>query len=135
MGYTHYYKRQRELTDEETNDIMRDVRAVLTKNTVPLGGWDGTGEVELNDDTVRLNGVGEEGHETYRFPGDLGFDFCKTARKPYDVVVTAILICIADQTDAIDVSSDGWAEEWQDGLELAQAATGRELEIPVRADE
>jgi hypothetical protein len=47
------------------------------------------------------------------------FQFCKTARKPYDKFVTAILI-IADNIapGAIVITSDGDAGDWQDGLDI-----------------
>lgn len=64
------------------------------------------------------------------------FDFCKTARKPYDAVVCALLIAAKDHYGAsLRVSSDGtwggsgyehvrWVE-WLAGRELYELALGR----------
>ena len=46
------------------------------------------------------------------------FEFCKTAQKPYDKYVVAMLIAVAQITDSISVSSDGDQEDWLEGLQL-----------------
>ena len=47
------------------------------------------------------------------------FNFCKTARKPYDTYVTATLIAALDHwgSDVVKVSSDGSIQEWEEGIE------------------
>lgn len=55
------------------------------------------------------------------------FDCTKTAQKPYDTAVVAILILLAAHfPEACALSSDGHAEEWRAGLALAREATGKE---------
>jgi hypothetical protein len=81
---------------------------------------------------IRLNGRGEDGHETFLLSlGASGFDFCKTAAKPYDVVVTAILV-LADHFSEgrFNVSSDGTPEDWAEGLALARKVVP-EVKLPV----
>jgi hypothetical protein len=90
---------------------------------------------ELTDAYIRFNGIGEDGHETFCLVAGMArqegcplprerrartlpihpgrFDFCKTARKPYDVLVTAVL-WIAHEEYGLRVSSDGTMEP--DGL-------------------
>jgi hypothetical protein len=59
------------------------------------------------------------------------FDFCKTARKPYDAVVTACLILLKQTYgDAVEVSSDGSWSEWQDGRDLYAKVFGVEARAP-----
>ena len=62
-------------------------------------------------------------------PEPLGRDFCKTARKPYDVVVCAALLAIKHhQGDNVEIHSDGeFDDEWQPAYQLYRKATGREL--------
>ena len=73
--------------------------------------------------------MGEYGHETFLFLRDnkkdefhkklLHFEFCKTAQKPYDLPVTAVLIlAVKHFKDDVKVSSDGDAADWQAGIEL-----------------
>lgn len=62
-----------------------------------------------------------------------GFEFCKTARKPYDAVVTACLIAVKRHLgDDVEVSSDGTEDEFMNGagnysFEQVNPETGAEL--------
>jgi hypothetical protein len=75
-------------------------------------------------------------HETFAIPLRVShlqdFDFCKTARKPYDVVVTGVLCILAEA--GLDVSSDGEAEDWEAGRAWAQGVLGRPVKIPAGVD-
>lgn len=82
----------------------------------------------FSDSLIRFNGVDDDGHETFYIDQIFGgtykqwrdnkvFAFCKTARKPYDTIVTACLIILKHYLgDDIKISSDGHPEEWQNGL-------------------
>lgn len=111
---------------------------------VKLANWDGEvgTEPKITDELVSFNGVGDDSHETFVIeqafeapshrpdPDEDGlhFAFCKTARKPYDIAVTASLAVLKHHLgDAIRVSSDGRFNEWGDGLALAKQATGLDL--------
>ena len=74
----------------------------------------------FDTETVRFNGLGEDAHETFVVRREhTGFKFCKTQRKPYDVVVTACLICLQScLRDDVQVSSDGEWEDWKEGMNL-----------------
>ncbi len=76
-------------------------------------------------------------HETFRIeqhrkpqkwgtPGDDGwFAFCKTAYKPYDILVTACLIIVRQHFPEIfSVSSDGEQRDWEDAMRLCQHVLG-----------
>jgi len=78
---------------------------------------------------VAFNGVDEDAHESFIFsrrPNDADFtSCCKTARKPYDDVVTAILLAAKKHfRDDIEITSDGYGDDWSRGQELCQAACG-----------
>ena len=115
----------------------------------------GSGQPELNDEFVSFNGGGYvevDGHlnrlwcETFHLDRDLGgegftgpdergwyFECCKTRQMPYDLVVTASLIRLAHRfPEGVEVSSDGWPEDWQAGLDLCRNVFGHaELPFPV----
>lgn len=60
---------------------------------------------------IRFNGMGENGHETFLFKLDSEkFNFCKTARKPYDLPVCKILLVLKHYMPNLELSSDGFSE-------------------------
>ena len=61
MGYTHYWRQLRDFTDTEWQELTR-----LTKLITASGGRDITlSEFNINNEEIRFNGYGEEGHETF----------------------------------------------------------------------
>lgn len=124
MGYTHFLTQKRDLTDDEwtqlrvaAHQIFYTARAQGIQLAGPLG------EIEdgimISDDTISFNGLAGEAHETCTveryMPDDPDlysdgggfFSFCKTARKPYDAAVIAILRAAKDAApDAFTISSD-----------------------------
>lgn len=111
-------------------------------------GPDGHGDPVATDELVSFNGhaplagdsdTDDLSHETFHIPRVIEpqdwqrpdghgryFDFCKTARKPYDLAVTAALIALQHHfpTPEVEISSDGTAEDWQQGLALCRAVLG-----------
>lgn len=154
MGYTHYYDQKRSLTKAEWL-AFAEVAGTITRYVqhelgIPLAnglGEPGT-QPEWNtvDSYLSFNGLGDDSHEslyiqrkretTPQYTGDTNpsWSFCKTARKPYDIAVTAILAYLATCTRKIDhdgpvlgteafaVSSDGDASEWLEGVDLVRQA-------------
>ncbi len=83
-----------------------------------------------------FNGTQDLAHESFYFAEHFRqneeFAFCKTNRKPYDAVVTACLTVLKHHLgDGIDITSDGRAEEWQHGLELAEEVLEKTFKIPI----
>ena len=133
MGYTHYYTQNRSLTNREWKDLIDIFHHML--NHLPahshnaggfyadfpltICGGDGTGQPEINDRSLVFNGDEKGGldHETFYIDKDgHGFYFCKTARKPYDLLVCAVLLALCEIAPAaFELSSDGdmAGEEWQ----------------------
>jgi hypothetical protein len=158
MGYTHYWAQTRDFTPEEFGDIAASVRKIVKaaegKPTTTAGGYfadipvkiyggAGTGQPKLTKKLISFNGAAPElDHETFYLepkrglpypsarPDQLGWAFCKTARKPYDVVVVACLTFL--QADyGFEVSSDGNTEDWAAGVQLAEEALGRQFANPL----
>lgn len=154
MGYTHYFTQTRDFSAAEMltigDTIARFIKEATGKPTSTAGGYhqdpvairggDGTGLPELTEKRICFNGNGPDlDHETFHIPatreepypgGTLGWQCCKTARKPYDVVVVASLAYLAAKW-GFDVSSDGGAEDWEAGVELAQTVTGEPIPNPL----
>jgi len=109
MGYTRYWKR----TEEKiTQEFIDDVNAILEdckrKGIRIRDGW-GENEPIVTLNEVYINGNAEKGldHETFAIdnePSD--FEFCKTARKPYDYAVRKILAKAKKYGLVTDVRSD-----------------------------
>ena len=85
-----------------------------------------------------INGKGENSHEDFslreHFKQNLenAFNFCKTARKPYDIVIVACLVILKHRLgNAIIISSDGNASNWIAGTELAKRLTGLKIKNPI----
>lgn len=127
MGYTHYQHQKREVSPEAWEKICDATRKIIEEADAPLAfEYNEPDEEPLIDgECIRFNGIEDDGHETFVLNRrGSGFSFCKTARKPYDIVVCAILIVAEHFSDgAFDVSSDGRMdeEEWAPALRLAQS--------------
>jgi hypothetical protein len=152
MGYTHYWTQTRDYTREEWSQIREDMEALLkdVQHVQGISLANGMGDrgsaPEITDKWVMFNGVGADSHETFevrrvRLPKESwqdrrGGDFCKTARKPYDLAVTAALCYLATVPDPAShkVSSDGKGRDFLDGLAEARRALPRYaniLDIPM----
>ena len=143
MGYTHHYTIQDPSKPLRTWEIAQDIQNIILESEIPIG--DGSGDREsqplLEHDKISLNGIGNDAHESLYYPPEFrqsrrslspeihGFAFCKTERKPYDVVVCAAIMAIKHhQGDNVEISSDGdFDYEWMPAYRLYRRATGREL--------
>ena len=118
MGYTHYIKNKREFTDAEWDQFTKEVKEMLDKTNIPVanGCGDEGSDPIINDKGVYFNGVGDDAHETAFMPkGSASFDFCKTARKPYDkLVVNMYKIAERVLGFGITLSSDGGSRVFED---------------------
>lgn len=124
MGYTHYFG-PKSFKPAEFNSIVKAskevIRIVTEEMKIPIVyEYDETDKPPVCEgELIRFNGADDDGHETFSLDVNNGRDFCKTARKPYDIAVTAVL-CLAHHYGGLDVASDGDPEDWEDGLALAQ---------------
>lgn len=142
MGYTHYYTYSPESPQflaafgHMMVDAKKIIDACLDKGLKIVREYDDDSPPEINERLLRLNGWGEEGHETFLIDSKVpdldsyagknytskGFTwaFCKTAQKNYDLAVTAVLLrCAQLCPDAFVIDSDGtWASDWAPAREL-----------------
>jgi hypothetical protein len=136
MGYTHYwtFKSIKRGATKHTNANYAKAIAACQRivRTYNLGRVDETRLAGVTAHTepgsyagVTFNGTGDLSHEPFilrdYFNHNSASNFCKTARKPYNVVVVACLVVLKHfLKDQVTVSSDGNAQDWHDGLLLAQ---------------
>jgi hypothetical protein len=125
MGYTHYWRSDPAavVAHPRFNELMQlmriaaqfphDYEVTLRYQNASVAGT----PVKV----LMVNGVGDKEHEDFVFPPREAFDFCKTACKPYDEVVTACLTLAKHVLgDVIKVYSDGDPDDWTEGVQLAQ---------------
>ena len=122
MGYTHYWRPTRDLTEDEWDNIRQVAKTILKDNHGIILDNEPTDSQNLSItyDSVLCNGIGDDGHETFYLTRKMrnDFEFCKTAQKPYDKYIVAMLIAVTQITDSITVSSDGDQSDWLEGLQL-----------------
>src|SRR5690554_1749599 len=108
MGYTHYWKVQ-EVEQNKWDSFVADLKQVFSAGSYPIAyEYDNDLPPRIDDTGVRFNGIDEEGHETFIIVNeDCGFDFCKTARKPYDLPVCIALTLAKNHGILSDLSTDG----------------------------
>ncbi len=151
MGYTHYHIRNKKNLGSAYyfGKLALDAKTIIAKAEtlgISIRGRDGTGEPEFTEGYFSLNGNAEleQDYETFSWEalptqqeweakrgGNDIFDFCKTQYRPYDAVVTAILIrAKVIYGSCVDVRSDGSWSEWQAGRDLYESVFGEEAPNP-----
>ena len=135
MGYTHYWRKSSGVPQIKWDIALLQCKAILKSDHGVEFHSVGSGALGFN------GGVDEDSddaHEWFTLPATVeeidGFDFCKTAMKPYDVLVTACLLC-ASVTGAVEVSSDGDVGEWSAAQDLVRRVLGVTIEIPFSDEE
>jgi len=128
MGYTHYWtpKKTSAKKFKEFSDTCKKLHDNLPEYSESAGGYyndekikigNGAGEnnkPEFSKHTVCFNGVGKNSHETFHVGlTKLESDFCKTARKPYDLLVVACLLAAVDFLD-YTFTSDGFTDYYDE---------------------
>ena len=116
MGYTNYWTQKKPFNNIQWDTIKKEYE-YIKENFIDVLIEDQT---EKTDEIV-FNGIRkkEEDHETFvltknfREPfyngDDVKFNFCKTARKPYDLAVWHLLTFVKMiAPNSIDIRRDGW---------------------------
>lgn len=94
MGYTHYFETLSTPSQDVWNKVVEEAKEVSLASSALIQFESDMEAIPLMDSRIiRFNGVGDEGYETFLVEREgSGWSFCKTARKPYDEIVVAILI-------------------------------------------
>ena len=133
MGWTHYWKRESELSTEAFEKAAKDCKLVLAAIDVPFKGYQYKGEPVFSAREITFYGIEGQNCEPFsikaveapRFPGRPIFSYCKTEKLPYDLGVKCALVILKHYLgDQIRVMSDGTDEEWQDAKQLCLSCLG-----------
>jgi len=153
MGYTHYFtfKKTKPAAELEKNYqvAVKHCQKLVKAYYKQYGGLSGySAHTKLGAyGGLLVNGKGNDGHQDFSLRehftqnfeasyGTPGFNFCKTARKPYDTVVVGCLAILKKYLgDSIEVSSDGDREEWSEGVEYARKTVKLLLLNPIQKRE
>jgi hypothetical protein len=133
MGYTHYWtpKVATKVKWKQFKETCKKLHDSLPEKTDTAGGYhsddpleirsgNGFNKPEFTMKAVYFNGDNVRGldHETFLLqPDKLEWNFCKTARKPYDLLVAACLIA-AHEILGYEVRSDGAWDDWKPAVEF-----------------
>jgi hypothetical protein len=134
MGYTHYWYRKPKLDANNWDAFLLDVDKLIRNSGITVQyEADDAKPPEVSAQLVRFNGVDGDGHETFYIEREATgrdrdgqvFAFCKTAQKPYDPLVCAVLVAAKKHFGAdFKVSSDGDQTDWEEGLDLVDRLLG-----------
>jgi hypothetical protein len=143
MGYTHYWYYNPSKTNKNINSSfekalseIKKYKNLLESRGLVLTGPMGEGIPILNGQKIAFNGDSECGlnHESFVVELDHqavnhGFDFCKTARKPYDTLVCLSLISLFEafgDSAVFSYCSDGSDADWVEAREIYREVNGKE---------
>jgi len=150
MGYTHYWRIPNKLSPTKWKSIIADFEKLIVDQKyflTTLLSKQGDDALIIDANQILFNGKKEKGHEWFCLQSNLSpeeiayqeriygkdeeelehpnFFFCKTARKPYDVCVTACLIIAKHYLgEEIKISSDGETNEWNEAKTYCQEILG-----------
>lgn len=118
MGYTHYFETKNDMNQKRWNEVfipgVKRIIACAEKKGIKLCGPLGEFNTvpEYTNNRITFNGDENEAHETMSIERKRNdFYFCKTAQKPYDEVVVAVILFTAIVfPSAFSWSSDGDSE-------------------------
>jgi len=147
MGYTHYFSHSK-TSKKKWNAIVEDckkLRANLPQG-IYIDGCFAFPKPQFTDKMIHFNGTDPgftwEDHQNNKFPenshetfelkqeGSGGFTFCKTARKPYDLLVCACLLVYKHYSpNTMKLSSDGDSEDWADSEKFVKNTLGYEVKF------
>lgn len=152
MGYTHYWTHKKLFSKDDWAEILTGMHFLYEhahENGIALLSWNGEdGVPEATATEIAFNGAGDDSHESLvvhrqrqkateedkRYGMNPNWAFCKTARKPYDLIVTALLAYLDSiHPEKFEVSSDGRTENWTAGVELARKAwpnKANQIQVP-----
>ena len=150
MGYTHYIYRKTDFSEKQWEKICLDAFQILdhckSRKIVLAYEYDSPepGNPEVTPDHIRFNGWKDEGHETFLITREKpenpsydpnakeSFDFCKTARKPYDLAVCLVLLSMKRHAPrSVRIGSDGdWDNEWLESRKVYKELFGVEPKCP-----
>tara|TARA_R100000789_G_C2981113_1_gene143492 strand:- start:12 stop:653 length:642 start_codon:yes stop_codon:yes gene_type:complete len=106
--------------------------SILTQRVAPINNDTGKGSGSYETLCIDRDNSKAEFKQFNR--NELLFNFCKTAYRPYDLVVTAVLIALKHHFQEARISSDGESSEWMDGMMLCNNILGYGMDFELNRD-
>lgn len=138
--YTHYYSiNTKKISQRRWDRVCNKLNELVYEFGQQHGGISGFSAHSKPGKYGGLyfNGSRENGHEPFILRADVKNQepgaFCKTARKPYDVLVTAVLSVLQMEfgEGLVKVGYDGDYPGWVAGVEYASKVLGIRVPVPV----
>ena len=121
MGYTNYWNNEEPIDLTNAAPAIQELLEMGMERGI-LAGADGQGSPVFDGRILVFNGCGDAAYETFAItPEQTGFQFTKTAQRPYDAYVKAALILIqshSDDPDQIRIACDGRTSDWDEAADL-----------------
>ena len=140
MGYTVYFEISPVLDAEKFETFSEQVRQILGEAKVlGIKIVNGMGKVNtepiVNKELILFNGKEKDACESLfiqRVEGSsrkkndrLVFNFCKTARKPYDLIVKATLVMLKHNFPESVIQADGTISDFDAAIKLCEKLFGK----------
>jgi len=127
MGYTHYWRQYSGFNTDKWDDLIHHSLHLQDAIYPEIQ----LADVEMSDFAICFNGTKPNNHETFVLervmpPPNLDykdhfFSFCKTAQKPYDLMVMCVLLVANKlEPDVITYATDGEKSDWQPAIILVK---------------
>jgi len=122
------------------NGCFKYKNAVFNKDMVYFNGSGTTERVRSGDhwvdalcDTPEHNNLGHETFSIYRKNyGENACSFCKTARKPYDLMVTACLLLYKYYFNSASITTDGTEDDWSEAYKFIASVFGKSRALELK---
>ena len=123
MAYSHYWEFKGHIAPKDLEDgenkfaraaeLIRKAYNKVTEMGIEIADGMGEGEPTISDSEVYFNGKGSESCETFGIQANDGeWNCCKTARRPYDLLVCVSLLAFKEAFgDDFSYKSDGITKE------------------------
>ena len=113
MGYTRYWNRTEKPLNEDFVDFCNSVFKTCDKLGIKICDAWGENKPIINTSVIAFNGDSSKNldHESFVLDNNIGYNFCKTARKPYDYAVRTILREALVRGFVVNVKDDGDNED------------------------
>jgi hypothetical protein len=146
MGYTHYFQNKGHKDDQQNFlKVLAEAKKLyknLPEHSESAGGFFidqqinicgplGNGEPIFDERSISFNGdelYGME-HETFHVTPTVFSYFCKTVRKPYDLLVSAVLLSMKRHMKNFSFTSDGKPDDWKPAEEFYEKVCGKQINL------
>ena len=145
MGYTHYFPRVKNvpIKKQDWDGLCSDVQKLYEAlpPEIKIMNREENPGITTTKRMIIFNGQEPDDYETFVLirnqkehewskGGPEIFNFCKTAQRPYDLLVVSTLLAAKDRLkEAIRVDSDGDVEDWEEGFRFAVKTLERDMPL------